>query len=620
MKRVFTALLSLLLCLSIVLAALPVIAAEDIFFGTAELLEIKSHIEKDAGMGEYATVQGACTDGKYAYFAVQESGTVILKYDMSTWKLKKKAAVDGLGHANDMTYNSKDKYIVVANNYTGDDLLTVLDPETLAVKGTVEPTRKKTAAELKKEKEEKKSDGKDYKRLNVYAIAYNEALDSYIVGLSGTYNFAVLDNKFKQVKAYKGASTGYTRQGCECDADYIYFTQSSGNNIVVIYDYNGKYVDTVTVDHTHEIENMFRVGTDFYLTLHYYGNSVQRVGLSKATRICFDVKYDPAGGDGEMKTTRVHFGEATKLSKCTFTRPGYFFGGWQLRRDYNDSYLGTRIDGKKSEWLTEKYLYDRTLYADEQKVSALTKIGSVTATAFWINESYDIEYDSGTGEGWMDTDYIGYDDVYTVPECGFSRQGYVFSGFSARRSCDGRVYGYHGNESEPRWLRPNDVSRQYLFTEGERVSRLTYDGTVTFTAQFSLAFIFDETYSTLTSYIGLDEYVEIPDPAGRLDRIASGAFSGNDIMTELTIPPSVKIMEPMAVSDCSALDKIVFEDSFPGSFDSLSVFDSGAPLVYMTVDGRRMLLGCFSDSHCAALISNRAKAIDRSAAVYRSDQ
>ena len=612
MKRFLTAAVSALLCAALILAGIPVFfGADDIFFGTAELLEIKSHIEKDAGMSTYATVQGACTDGRYAYFAVQESSTVILKYDMSTWKLKKKASVSGLGHANDMAYNSKKECIVVANNNTGDDYLTIVDPESLKVTGSVQATRKKTDKELKEEKEKKKYDGKDYKVLNVYSVAYNDELDRYVVGLSGTYNFAVLDANFKQVKAYKGVSTGYTRQGCDCDGDHIYFTQSSSNNIVVIYGYDGKHIDTVSIDHSHEVENIFHVGSDFYLTLHYYGNSVQRAGLSEATKIRFKVNYDPGDGSGVMEATSVHYGEPTALRKCTFDRPGYFFSGWQLRRDFNDSYLGTRLDGTRSEWLTDKYLYDYSLYKDEQKVASLTKIGGVTATAFWISERYTVDFDSGTGEGWMEPAVTDYDSEYVMPQNQFVRQGYVFTGYTAVRDVDGRVYGYRGSDSTPRWLKPGDADRMHVFAEGDRVSRLTYEGTVTFTAQFSFAFIYSPTGSSLTSYIGVDEHVVIPDPSGRLTTVAGGAFADNDIMTELTVPSSVRTMEPEAIRNCSALDTVYFDGGFPDSFDRRCIVGSGAPLVYLVIDGRYLLLGCFSDGECAALISNCALAVER---------
>ena len=600
-RRIVCVLLVLLLLTAI--CPIGINGAED-FYDQAELLLIKSHMEKDAGMSKYATVQGACTDGKYAYFAVQEYSTVILKYDMSNWKLKKKATVSDLGHANDMTYNAKENVIVVANNNTVKDMLTLVDPDTLETKGTVEVKRDKTA----KEKQDK-TDTKDYKVLNVYSVAYQEKEDRYVVGLSGTYNFAVLDAKFKQIKQYKGVDTGNTRQGCDCDDDYIYFTRSGGDNIVVIYDYSGKYIDTVTINHSQEVENLFHVGKDFYLTLHYYGNSLERVGFSKTTQISFKVNYQPGSGKGKMEPTTVHYGEETKLRKCSFTKEGYFFGGWQVSRSCDGKSIGTRIDSDQRAWLTQKELYNYRLYDDEAEVAKLTKVGEATLTAFWISERYTIRYDCGSGEGLMEDETAEYTGEHPLAQNRFVRHGYIFGGYTAQRDADGRVYGYREGEVHPRWLDPGDAQSLYLFDEGEEVSRLTYDGAVTFTAQFTSAFHFDDTQQTLLSYIGVDERVDVPDPAGVLNTIASGAFRDNMIMTELWVPQTVEVMEYGAVADCSALERVFFEEDFPDSFDDDCITGSHHPQIYLVIDGQPILVGFFSDRKCAVLIRRCAEVI-----------
>lgn len=609
MKRKLYAVMSMMLCLLLLIAVIPFSTSAASFYDTAELLEIKSHIEKDAGMSTYATVQGACTDGKYAYFAVQEGSTVILKYDLSTWKLKKKATVSGLGHANDMAYNTREDFIIVANNESGSDALTLLDPDSLEVIKTVEPRRNKTA----KEKEKEKDDKKDYKPLKVYSITYQEEMNRYVVGLSGTYHFAVLDAQFKQIKAYKGVDTGYTRQGCDCDEDYIYFPQSGGDNIVVIYDYAGKHVDTLTLHHSHEVENLFHVDDNFYLTLHYYGNSVQRVGLSDDTQIRFSVRYNAGGGSGKMEATSVHYGEATKLRKNSFKRPGYTFAGWKISRSFDGKAVGKRLGSSKSEWLNPKDIYDDTLYPDQRKVSELTRIGDVTATAFWIRDWYEIDFDPGTGEGWMEQITTDYDDVITVPQNQFTRYGYIFSGFTAQRGCDGRVYGYYEGSDQPRWLEPEDAVRLYSFEEGEEITKLTYDGAVTFTAQFNLAFTYDEEQQALLSYVGIDEEVEIPNPSGELREIAQGAFSDNTIMKQLVVPATVEQMDPGALVNCTALERILFTEHFPGQFDSACIVDSGALPIYLVIDGQPLWIGFYSGPYSAGALRNGAAAIELTA-------
>ena len=78
MKKIISAVICAVILISMIAACIPATAAE--FYDTAELLELKEHIEDDAGMNEFATVQGACTDGTYAYFAIQGNSTSILKY------------------------------------------------------------------------------------------------------------------------------------------------------------------------------------------------------------------------------------------------------------------------------------------------------------------------------------------------------------------------------------------------------------------------------------------------------------------------------------------------------------------------------------------------------------
>ena len=632
MKRILSLTVCAALCFMLALSIAGVFGGAASFYARAELLEIKSHIEKDAGMSQYATVQGACTDGKYAYFAVQESSTVILKYDLKTWKLAKKATVSGLGHANDMTYNARRELIVVANNTAAfdreaDDQLTLLDPETLTVRGTVKALRKKTEKELEKErqeaaknptsatkkKDEKDDEEKDYVALKVYSVAYQESEDRYVVGLSGGYDFAVLDKDFKQVKQYKGEKTGYTRQGCDCDDDYIYFSQGDGSNIIVIYDFSGKYVDTVSLDHSHEIENLFHAGNDYYLTLHYYGNAVMRVGLSKDKQIRFGVKFDPGSGSGKMQPASVHYGEKTKLPKCTFKKEGYFFGGWLAKREFNGTCMGRRFGSTEDTWYQPENIYDYTLLPDEAKVSQLTRIGDVTLTAFWIREEYEVNFDPGTGEGWMEPEKVAYADVYTLPDNQFTQYGCIFVGYTARRDCDGRVYGYPADSERPRWLEPEDMEEAYLFSQGEQVSRLAFDGTVTFTAQFSSAFSYDEDQSSLLSYIGVDKEVTIPNPTGELNRIAGGAFSDNTIMTELTVPSSVDVIERGALTRCSALKNVLFKDHFPSRFDRESIVDSGVQRLYLVVDAQPVYIGWYCDPFCTDLILRSVAAVNRCA-------
>lgn len=584
MKKIISAVICAVILISMITACIPATAA--VFYDTAELLELLEHIEYDADMNDYATVQGACTDGRYAYFAVQQSSTVILKYDTKTWKLKAKSdSLNYLGHANDMTYNPKKNWILVANNGPEYNVLTVIDPDTFEKIKTIKL------------------------KLNVYSVAYNPDRDIYVVGISGGYKFATLNSNFKVLKKYKGNATGYTRQGSDCDKNYIYFPQSGGNNIVAVYDYSGKYVDMVSIGHSHEVENLFHIGSSFYTTLHYYGNSVHRIGLSDSTQIRFTVKYDPGDSFGEMKATSVHYGERTPLRANGFWKTGYFFGGWRARRSSDGKYLGYRKFSKVSEWLPQKDVYEYDLYADRDYVAETVKFGSVIMTPFWIRETYDVRYDPGDSDGgWMAWATVGYYKDYEIPENGFEKDGYIFVGFTAYRDYDNKYYGYRKNSKEAQWLEKQDLEKEYFFKPGEQFNAMTYDSTVYLTPVFRFAYTFSDDHSTLLEYIGADEVVNIPNPSGNLNTIAGGAFNKINTCVEIHVPDTVERIESGAINDCSLLERVYFYH-LPAHYALDGIKDCNSPSVSLVRDGQTFLLGFAAGDIDARLIRLNASAL-----------
>ncbi len=586
MKKVISALICAAMLAAMIAVGIPA-AAGATFFKTAELLELKEHIEDDAGMNEFATVQGGCTDGRYAYFAVQQANTTILKYDMKTWKLADKAEkMNSLGHANDMTYNQKLDRIFVANNGPDYHILTVLDPDTLKKVGTVKL------------------------KLEVYGIAYNPEKDIYVVGISGGYQFALLNSDFKVIKKFKGKNTGYTRQGCDCDQNYIYFSQSGGDNIVAVYDYNGKYVDSVSIGHKHEVENIFHVGSYFYTTLHHYGNSLQRIGLSNQTEIRYNVYYDPGDGVGKMKPTSVHYGHSIPLRKNTLRKDGYFFGGWRASRSMDGKYLGFRKFSDVSEWLDQEDVYTYDMYQDRDLVAATVKFGNVTMTPFWISNVYHVVFDPGNSEsGWMQDAAVRYHDEYRIPENEFEKPGYIFAGYTAYRDYDDKYFGFRKGAKKPEWLEKQDMDQQRVFKPGEKVERMTYDGTVYLTPIFKYAFTFNENQTTLKEYIGVDRIVRIPSPGRKLSTIAAGAFKDNTIMTVLHIPETVNRLEPGAIDNCSELEKVFFKERFPDEYATDSIIGCDTPAICIEHNGQIFHLGYAGDTLDAEIVRLNAGAL-----------
>ena len=586
MKRILSAVMIAAMIAVMIAVGIPAAAGAD-FYATAELLEIKEHIESDAGMNEYATVQGACTDGHYAYFAVQQNSTTILKYDLNTWELEDWVEdLDDLDHANDMTYNTKNNWILVANNEPHYNILTILNPVTF---------KKIKTVKLK---------------IDIYSIAYNPKKDIYVAGISGGYQFAILNNKFKVIKKYKGKETGYTRQGCDCDENYIYFSQSGGDNVVAVYDYNGKYVDMVSIGHSHEVENIFHVDTSFYTTLHFYGNSVQRIGFSDRSRICYTVNYIANGGRGVMNPTVVHYGEGTPLRKNAFVKAGYFFGGWRASRSSDGKYLGFRKFSRISEWLDQESVYQYDMYADGDSVAETVKFGSVTMSPFWISETYDVSFDPGDSEsGSMASQTVRHYDTYQIPENQFDKPGYIFVGYTAYRDYDDKYYGYRRGCKEAEWLYQEDLIKVCEFKPGESFSAMTYGGTVYLKPVFRFAYTFSDDQSALLEYIGIDEVVNIPNPSGNLNTIATGAFRENHHFTEIHIPETVERIETGAVNDCNRLERIYFKNHFPTHFALKSILRCDNPAMCLEYEGQTYLLGYAAGTVDAQFVRINAAAL-----------
>ena len=211
----------------------------------------------------YRVQQGSCTDGKYAYM-VLESQT---DYKGSLWKVD---LADGhvvktvyglpIGHGNDMTYNPKTGLLIVVHNKPDYDTISMIDPETLEIVETRKLSR------------------------DMFCIAYNEERDQYVIGISGGYNFAILDADFNELAFHVAKNTGLTTQGTDCDNRYIYFPQNSKDNSInriLVYDWEGNYIDYIRVGAYQEIESMFHVGDDLYICFNASGGYLYKAKLEE---------------------------------------------------------------------------------------------------------------------------------------------------------------------------------------------------------------------------------------------------------------------------------------------------------------------------------------------------
>lgn len=120
------------------------------------------------------------------------------------------------------------------------------------------------------------------------------------------------------------------------------------------------------------------------------------------------VHYDPNGGEGEMPSTTFTEGGESKLDRCTFTREGYTFEGWDTSPDGDGIRLADGADAK------DVLVDGLTLYAQ------------------WGSQIYLIRYASGVPEksdspatGNMQSQLVVHDAEVVLEDCGFERPGYT---------------------------------------------------------------------------------------------------------------------------------------------------------------------------------------------------
>ena len=209
-----------------------------------------AHTQKQ---GQYGIGQGSASDGTYVYFVLRNSndtGSVITKHRMDDGSFVAVSEVLQLGHGNDMTYDAKNHRLVVAHGQSEGKILTLVNADTLAL----------------------------IRDINIPegsgAITYSVAKDRYAISQGGS-TLHILDSDFKWVASYRRSDkTGYTAQGMGSDEDFVYFPLSGKtDNVLVVYDWNGKYITAINVPMSHESESMFWVGGKYYIAYNTSGEA-----------------------------------------------------------------------------------------------------------------------------------------------------------------------------------------------------------------------------------------------------------------------------------------------------------------------------------------------------------
>lgn len=200
------------------------------------------------------TPQGGCTDGTYIYRAMVEHDdkpAKLQKLDMQGNVILEKTNTS-YGHANDMTYCSKDKLLYIAHS-SSTSIVYKVDPNTLELVDTI-------------------NIGK-----TIWGLTYNASYDLFVLGGVGdaylsvyTYDFSFM-YRIKPENAY----TGMVRQGLDCTDNYIFVAldnvygalpEDKGGSRIMVYTWNAMFIKSLYLG-MKEIEflavndNKFIIGT-----------------------------------------------------------------------------------------------------------------------------------------------------------------------------------------------------------------------------------------------------------------------------------------------------------------------------------------------------------------------
>lgn len=246
-------------------------------------------VPKLAGQGMYGNsiMQGGCTDGRYGYFVLLDKQSTdrlsddtqrIAKISLSSGKLVRLSGYLPLDHGNDMTYDSKNKRIVVVNNHGASDKaskrITFVDPSTLKSKGRKDVRMPGSIVG--------NSSSKIKTVAGFCAITYNKMRNKYVILTSSSHNLMILNSSFKPVKfimipdKYKMNNRDWYYQGMDSTNNFIMVAvspkadNSSNYNTILMYDWHGNLKCKLSLRKGYEMENIFHVSDKWYAGFYAY--------------------------------------------------------------------------------------------------------------------------------------------------------------------------------------------------------------------------------------------------------------------------------------------------------------------------------------------------------------
>lgn len=205
------------------------------------------------------------------------------------------------------------------------------------------------------------------------------------------------------------------------------------------------------------------------------------------------IAYSANGGSGSMADTVVQYGSSASLRANAFARAGYQFDGWNAQRASDNKYL--YVKGSAEDWYAQGQQpsgYVMKVFPDQAPLTMLSPVNGDTVTMYaqWLQISipYTIVYNANGGTGAMANTSASFWTPVALSANAFSRTGYQYGGWTAKRSSDNKYL--YKNGSTENWYAQGQQPSGYafkIFADQEMVSALsTVNGdTITMYAQWT---------------------------------------------------------------------------------------------------------------------------------------
>lgn len=221
------------------------------------------------------TPQGGCTDGTYIYRAMVENDeqpTRLQKIDMTGAVVMEKTDTS-YGHANDMTYCSKDGLLYITHS-SSTSIVYKVDPITLTLVDTIDIGR------------------------TIWGIDYNATDDLFILGGVGDAYLSVYTYDFNFMYRIKPDNqfTGMVRQGITSNENYIFVSLDNAYGTILgneqgsrlaVYTWNGLFIKMLHLSIS-EIEFAALNGNEIIIGT-YEGRDADDVKSGMLYKVAYDL-------------------------------------------------------------------------------------------------------------------------------------------------------------------------------------------------------------------------------------------------------------------------------------------------------------------------------------------